>query len=120
MWSGNLKKIGLLFAGSDNDKMYQMCIAWTKGCEAKNYLHETAKAGRKVVDSKQKKKQQTKWETTLKKLGKTLCKIEHEKLLFVCSKKQKQQKLKYIIVKMELNLNFFNVARRLIDVQVCD
>lgn len=27
------KIFGLLFVGSNIDKMYEMCTAWTKGCE---------------------------------------------------------------------------------------
>jgi len=49
---------GLLFVGSNIDKMYEMCTAWSKGCEEKKqHLHETAKAGSKFVDPKQKNKQ---------------------------------------------------------------
>jgi len=52
------KIFGLLFVGSNIDKMYEMCIAWSKGCEEKKqHLHETAKAGSKFVDPKQKNKQ---------------------------------------------------------------
>jgi hypothetical protein len=48
------KRFGLLFVGSNIDKMYEMCTAWTKGCEEKNntYMKQQRQGANSSIQSR--------------------------------------------------------------------